>query len=184
MCPLRRPRLIEACEALSSTVQDGALAPLAFPLDTASVQVDLPEPHVRGAFEPLSSGRLRLRGRRELAAALGVPDAPLTVRVVAAPEVARRVPMTRELVPAESLGPAEVDRWLERLANARRVSRSRLELVGVFPDLPLTEASTIKLDAARGLARFTLEDGVPRRTTIAVARRKDTGESVVARLPS
>jgi hypothetical protein len=184
MCPLRRPRLIEAGEALASTVQDGALAPLAFPLDVASVRIDLPEPQTLGAFEPLSSGRLKLRGRRDLATALGVADTPPTVRVVAAPEVARRVPMTRELVPADALGPADVDRWLERVANARRVSRSRLELVGIFPDLPLTEASTIKLDAARGLARFTLEEGVPRRTTIAVARRKDTGESVVARLPS
>jgi hypothetical protein len=184
MCPLRRPRLIEACEALSSTVQDGALAPLTVPLDVKSVPLGLPEPQVAGAFEPLSSRRLRLRGRRDLATVLGVSDTPPTVRVVAAPEVARRVPMTRELVPAEALGPAEVDRWLERVANARRVSRSRLELVGVFPDLPLTEASTIKLDAARGLARFTLEEGVPRRTTIAVTRRKDTGESVVARLPS
>ncbi|MEB3328378.1 MAG: hypothetical protein VKQ33_04005 [Candidatus Sericytochromatia bacterium] len=184
MTPLFRPRVASAQDALAVTAADGTLRPLAFPICVRDVPVTLSAPDVRLAFEPLSPHRPVVRDRRSLAEFLGAPDAPFDVRVVVDLGAARRVPMVRALVPAEALGAAAVDRWLERVANARRVLRTRLELVGIFPDLPLTDASTIKLDAGKGEARYVVGEGTYQRTTIAVARRKDTGESVVARLSS
>lgn len=94
---------------------------------------------------------------------------------------AREVLAVRPLVRAEEMSAGEVVAWLQRIADFRRVSYLRLELVGVFPRLPLTEGATLKLDAVRQVARFSLEERAVSVTTVVVARRRDTGESVVAR---
>jgi len=190
------PRVSSAGPDLGLAATEGAERPLVIEVAVRATEVGPAGPAVLMAYDPLPSGRLAVMGRGDLAAALGITEGPLEVGVVAlgpgdtriavdvvdALDVARRVPMTRALVSAEALGPAEAERWLARVANARRILRTRLELVGIFPSLPLTDASSIKLEAARGLAVFTVGEGTPARTTIAVARRKDTGDSLVARL--
>lgn len=110
----------------------------------------------------------------------GGDEAPRVV-VREALSAALAVLATRPLLPAEALSTGEVVHWLTRIAQVRRISHLRLELVGLFPRLPLGDAATLQLDSSRQEARYSLSPGPVVLVTIAVARRRDTGESVVGR---
>lgn len=182
MCPLFGPGVRSGAEALELIVKTGGQQPLAWAAAERTVALGMAAVEHRLGREALGQPRPRVRTRTELAARLGVPDFAPTAHVESNLDVALQVPMTRALVPAEDLGAGQIDHWLARIANARRVPQSRLELVGIFPNLPLGEGAGVKLDAARGEAHVMLVPGRVLLTTIAVARRKDTGESVVAKL--
>ncbi|MEB3197641.1 MAG: hypothetical protein VKP62_10605 [Candidatus Sericytochromatia bacterium] len=136
----------------------------------------------RAAAAALAIAPPKSRTRAELAKRLEDADLPTNVTLRQGLAAARGVLAVRRLVPAGEMPTPQVYLWLDRLANARRISALRLELVGIFPRLPLGEGATIRLDSQRDEAHFQILDGPRVLTTIAVARRRDTGESVVARL--
>ena len=129
------------------------------PLRTASRSAALPPfvAPVRTA-EPLSRPRIR----DDLAAA-------------------RAQLVCKRLVPADRLAPEEAARWVRRLADSKKMAKTRLVLVGVFPDVPVSEGAPVRYDAQAGAIAYALPEAPIPLSTVVVARRTDTGVAVIGR---
>ncbi|MEB3283781.1 MAG: hypothetical protein VKN33_00645 [Candidatus Sericytochromatia bacterium] len=156
--------------------------PLALRVALQTAQVSFSVSRVLSDDRVLQVPPPAVRSKSEWERLTGLTDSDPILQVRSALRVAREVRAVKRLVPAHELSTAQVIHWLGRIADARRISHLRLELVGIFPRLPLASASHLQLDAVREEARYTLSEGGVTMTTVAVAKRRDTGESVVARL--
>lgn len=87
----------------------------------------------------------------------------------------------RRMVPATRLSAEAADHWLRRLADARRMSKSRLQLTGLFRDVQLAEGGEVHHQAAHDTVTFPLSPVAVPPSTIVLARRVDSGELVVGR---
>lgn len=95
--------------------------------------------------------------------------------------VARAQLVRRRLVPAARLTVDETARWLRRLADSKKMAKTRLELVGVFPDVPVVEGAPVRYDAGSGAIAYALPDAPIPLSTVVVAKRTDTGVAVIGR---
>lgn len=96
-------------------------------------------------------------------------------------EAARKQPVRKRMVPAARLAPEAATQWLRRLADSKKMARTRLELVGVFLDVPIADGQPVKYDAHAGAIAYPPPEGPIPPSTVVVARRTDTGVAVVGR---
>lgn len=96
-------------------------------------------------------------------------------------DAARAQLVRRRLVPAARLPADEAARWLRRLADSKKMAKTRLELVGVFPDVPVTEGAPVRYDASAGALAYHLPDAPIPLSTVVIAKRTDTGVAVIGR---
>lgn len=102
-------------------------------------------------------------------------------RMHAALDAARAQPVRKRLVPADALAPADAAGWVRRLADSKKMAKTRLVLVGVFPDVPLIDGAPVRYDAAAGAIAYALPEQPVALSTVVIARRTDTNEAVIGR---
>ncbi len=108
-------------------------------------------------------------------------DALVPPRIREDLDAARAQLVRKRLVPAARLSADEAARWLRRLADSKKMAKTRLELVGVFPDVPVVEGAPVRYDAGAGAIAYALPATPIPLSTVVVARRTDTGVAVIGR---
>lgn len=96
-------------------------------------------------------------------------------------EAARSQPVRRRMVPAAQLPAAAAAGWLKRLADSKKMARTRLELVGIFADVPLADGQPVRYDAHAAAIAYPPPAAPIPPSTVVVARRTDTGVAVIGR---
>jgi hypothetical protein len=71
--------------------------------------------------------------------------------------------------------------WRERIAGSKRVAVTQVELLGLFPDVPLIGDSPVRYRAEEGAIAYQLPSKRVALSTVVVARHKLTGELILGR---
>lgn len=110
----------------------------------------------------------------------GMPDAP-RVRLHKDLGAVRDLPVLKRVVPTRFMTPEQVTYWAQRLGQAKRVNPRLVNLVGIFPNVPLSGDQPVQFRADEGAIAFHLPEKPVPLSTVVVAKHGSTGEVLIGR---
>jgi hypothetical protein len=109
-----------------------------------------------------------------------VPEAPRP-RVNKDLSAVRGLPVLKRVVPVRFMTPEQATYWVQRLGQAKRVNPRLVNLVGIFPNVPLSGEQPVQFRADEGAIAFHLPEKPVPLSTVVVAKHATTGEVLIGR---
>ncbi|HEY9722325.1 MAG TPA: hypothetical protein V6D47_09935 [Oscillatoriaceae cyanobacterium] len=89
--------------------------------------------------------------------------------------------MQRRAIPARFMSDAQIAYWQQRMSNAKRVTPKLIQIVGLFPDVPIVGDQPVQYLAKEGAIAFPVPPEPVPLTTVVIARHERTGQLMIGR---